>query len=41
MNCSNFLGFKNNTDILISFSGTTSTNPININSIIETVQFYV
>ena len=29
-----FLGFKNNTDILISFSGTTSTNPININSII-------
>ena len=29
-----FLGFKNNTDILISSGGTTSTNPININSII-------
>ena len=29
----NFLGFKNDTEVLISFSGTTSTNPININSI--------
>ena len=29
----NFLGFKNNTEILMSFSGTTSTYPININSI--------
>ena len=28
-----FLGFKNNTEILISFSGTTSTYPININTI--------
>ena len=29
----NFLGFKNDTEILISFSGTTSTYPININTI--------
>ena len=29
----NFLGFKNNTEILMSFSGTTSTYPININTI--------
>jgi hypothetical protein len=29
----NFLGFKNDTDILISFNGTSSTYPININTI--------
>jgi len=29
----NFLGFKNDTEVLISFSGTTSTYPININTI--------
>ena len=29
----NFLGFKNDTEVLISFDGTTSTNPININTI--------
>ena len=33
MNAGNFLGFKNNTEILISFSGTESTYPININTI--------
>jgi len=33
MNAGSFLGFKNNIEILISFSGTESTNPININSI--------
>jgi len=34
LNAGNFLGFKNNTDILISFDDTICTNPININSII-------
>jgi hypothetical protein len=29
----NFLGFKNDTEILISFNGTSSTYPININTI--------
>jgi hypothetical protein len=33
MNAGNFLGFKNNTEILISFSGTESTEPINTNTI--------
>ena len=33
MNVGSFLGFKNNIEILISFSGTESTNPINTNTI--------
>ena len=33
LNSGNFFGFKNNTEILISFSSTTSTNPINVKTI--------
>ena len=33
MNAGSFLGFKNNIEILISFSGTESTNPVNTNTI--------
>ncbi len=33
MNAGNFLGFKNNIEILLSFSGTESTGPINTNTI--------
>ncbi len=29
----NFLGFNNDTKVLISFGGTTSTNPINVNTV--------
>jgi hypothetical protein len=33
MNAGSFLGFKNNIEVIISFSGTESTNPINTNTI--------
>ena len=32
LNAGRFFGFKDNTEVLISFDGTTSTNPININT---------